>query len=114
VSAEGAGLQLCLFCGSYFVVPVESREIGGDGRLLLLRCAECGTWRQAIAPAGAVKAFDRALEVGVKAIACTLERLDRERMTAQAEAFIAALRRDLIDAGDFRERPPDQRWRRAA
>jgi hypothetical protein len=28
-------------------------------------------------------------------------RLDQERMAAQAEAFVAALRRDLIDAADF-------------
>jgi hypothetical protein len=38
----------------------------------------------------------------VKAISETLGRVERERMAAQAEAFIAALRRDLIDAGHFR------------
>jgi hypothetical protein len=107
------GLQLCLFCGSCFVVPVESRDAGGGAQWLLLRCGECGTLRQAIAPPGAAEAFDRALEAGVKAISETLERLDRERMAAQAEAFIAALHRDLIDARDFRERRPGQRARRA-
>jgi hypothetical protein len=85
------GLQLCVFCGSDLVTPVQSREIGGGGRLLLLRCGECGAWREAIAPPGAAKAFDRAVEG-----------LDRERMAAQADAFIAALHRDLIHAGDFR------------
>jgi hypothetical protein len=93
---------MCLVCGSCFVNPVESRDAGGGAQLLLLRCGECGSWRQAIAPPGAAKAFDRALDAGAEAIRETLERLDRERMTAQAEAFIAALRRDLIDAGDFR------------
>jgi hypothetical protein len=102
VRAKGTGLQLCVFCGSDFVTPVESREIGGGARLLLLRCGECGTWRQAIAPPGAAEAFDRALDAGAETITRTLERLDRERMVAQAEAFTAALHRDLIDAGDFR------------
>jgi hypothetical protein len=100
--SKGAGLQLCLTCGSLHVIPVESSKIGGGGRWLLLRCGECGAWRQAIAPPGAARAFDQALEEGIQEISDTIERLDRDRMTAQAEAFIAALDRDLIDAGDFR------------
>jgi hypothetical protein len=69
---------------------------------MLLRCGECGSWRDALAPPGAARALDRALEEGVKEISDTLMRLDRDRWTAQAEAFIAALDRDLIDARDFR------------
>jgi hypothetical protein len=93
---------MCLVCGSCFVNPIESRDAGGGAQWLLLRCGECGSRRQAIAPPGAAAAFARALDAGVKAISETLERIERERMAAQAEAFIAALRRDLIDAGDFR------------
>jgi hypothetical protein len=62
VTVASTGLQMCLVCGSGFVNPVESRDAGGGAKCLLLRCGECGSRRQAIAP----------------------------------------LRRDLIDAGDFR------------
>jgi hypothetical protein len=69
---------------------------------MLLRCGECGTWRDAIAPRGAARDLDRALEEGLQQISDALDQLDRERMEAQAEAFIAALERDLLDAADFR------------
>ena len=91
-----------MHCGSRFVTAVESKEIGGGARRLLLRCGECATWRDAIAPPGAARAFDRASALQLEAIARALERLDLERMADQAEAFSTALRLDLIDAGDFR------------
>jgi hypothetical protein len=69
---------------------------------MLLRCGECGCRRDAIAPPGAARGLDRALEEGLEEISDALLRLDRERMEAQAEAFIAALERDLLDAADFR------------
>ena len=99
---KAAGLQLCLMCGSPYVVSVESCRLGDGGRWMLLRCGECDAWRQAIAPPGAAKAFERALDEDLQEISDTIERLDRERMAAQAEAFIAALDRDLLDAADFR------------
>ena len=48
--------------------------------------------------------YDRALDRTSDAIASTLARLDRERMTAEVEAFTTALRLDLFDAGDFAAR----------
>jgi hypothetical protein len=89
-------------CGSSHVVPIDSSRIGNGARWVLLRCGECGAWRDAIAPPGAARDLDRALEEGLQEISDTIERLDLERMEAQAEAFIAALNRDLLDAADFR------------
>lgn len=45
--------------------------------------------------------FDRELDQGLERIAATVARLERDQMIAATEALTAALRRDLIDAGDF-------------
>jgi hypothetical protein len=45
--------------------------------------------------------FERELDRGVHDIAVTVARLERKRMTADADALITALQRDLIDPGDF-------------
>ena len=37
----------------------------------------------------------------LEGMAATLDRLDRERMAAEASAFATALAHDLIDADDF-------------
>ena len=66
-----------------------------------LRCGECGEAREVVVAQDAADRFDRALDRGLDAIAATLERLDRERMTAEVEAFATALRLDLLDAADF-------------
>ena len=50
----------------------------------LMRCAPCGSDFR-----------------GCDAIATALRRLDRERMTAEVEAFATALRLDRLDAADF-------------
>jgi hypothetical protein len=97
-----AGLQVCLLCGSPYVIPIDSCKLGDGGRWMLLRCGECGTCRDAIAPRGAARDLDNAIEEGLQEISDTLQQLDRERMQAQAEAFIAALERDLLDPADFR------------
>ena len=47
-------------------------------------------------------AYERDLERGRAEIAASLERSDRARMLAELPVLIAALERDLIDAGDFR------------
>ena len=68
---------------------------------MLLRCGECGTYRDVVAANDVAEAFERDLERGAAEIRAALARLDHARMATQADAFIAALRRDLIDAGDF-------------
>jgi hypothetical protein len=96
-----AALQLCLACGSHYVAPVESLELGDGGRLFELRCGECGVWRRAVAPPGAARALERALADDLAAMTDAVERLDRERMSTEVDAFIAALDRGLLDPGDF-------------
>ena len=68
---------------------------------MLLRCAQCETYREVVIGNDVAKAYERDLERGMAVIAAALDRHDRERMTAEVEVLIVALERDLIDAADF-------------
>ena len=70
-----------------------------------LRCGQCGEMREVVVSQEVADRYDRALDRTSDVIASTLARLDRERMTAEVEAFSTALRLDLFDAGDFAARP---------
>ena len=95
--AAADSLTRCATCGSDFVTPVDWAERDGATWWIRLRCGECGEARDVVVAQDAADRFDRELD----AIAATLERLDRERMTAEVEAFATALRLDLLDAADF-------------
>ena len=69
---------------------------------VLLRCGQCGTYRDVVVSDEVVTRYDLDLQCGMVEIAAALERHDHERMTAEAEVFIAALQHGLIDAADFR------------
>ena len=94
-------LTLCALCGSDFVTPVEWAEQGEASWWIRLRCGECGEAREVVVLQATADRFDRALDRACDAIAANLQRLDRERMTAEVEAFATALRLDLLDAADF-------------
>jgi hypothetical protein len=69
---------------------------------MALRCGACGTREEVVVPNAEAERFGDALDAGVAEIAAAADRLDRERLGDQADAFAVALARDLIDAGDFR------------
>jgi hypothetical protein len=71
---------------------------------MLLRCAQCETYRDVTVGNDVAAAYERDLQRGRAEIAATLERSDRERMLAELPVLIAALERDLIDAADFAPR----------
>jgi hypothetical protein len=95
------GLDRCALCRDDYVVPVWWETAGEDHWHMLLRCGECGTYRDLVVENAVAKAFEQDLDRGAAPLRTTLEALDRERMAVQTDAFIAALRCDLIDAGDF-------------
>jgi len=99
--APGSGLHQCAFCRAETVVPVWWEDVDGERWHMLLRCGACGTYRDVVAADAVAKAYERDLDRGVAEIRATLARIDRARMTVETDVFIAALRRDLIDAGDF-------------
>lgn len=94
-------LVCCRHCGSDFVNPVCWHEQGETLWWIRLRCGECGLVRDVVVHNDQAEQFDHELDLGVQAIAASLERLDRERMSADADVLAAALQRDLIGPDDF-------------
>ncbi len=99
--ARNAPLHLCVGCGETFVHPIRWSEFGAHRWWLLLRCGNCGAWHEAFATNAAVEAYDRFIERGIVSIERAAERLNRDRLAAQGDAFAEALRLDLIGADDF-------------
>jgi hypothetical protein len=97
----GSGLHQCAYCHDDYVVPVWIEDLGEGGWHLLLRCGQCDTYRDVVVGDEVAHAYDRDLERGARQIRAAIEKLDGVRMAAQVAAFIVALQRDLIDAGDF-------------
>jgi len=98
----GSGLHQCRFCHHDFVVPVWWEEVDDEHWHMLLRCAQCETYRDVTVGDDVAQAYEQDLQRGRSEIAASLKRSDRERMLAELPVLIAALERDLIDAGDFR------------
>jgi hypothetical protein len=99
--APGSGLHQCALCHAECVVPVWWESVGEDRWHMLLRCGACCTYRDVTVPDDVAHAFERDIDRGMNEILSALNRMDRERMAVQTDAFVAALQRDLIDAGDF-------------
>ena len=83
-------------------MPVEAEALDHGRWGLRLRCGQCGTYRDVVVSDDVAKRYESDLQRGMVEIAAALERHDHERMTAEAEVFIAALQHGLIDAADFR------------
>ena len=95
------GLQYCVVCGSTCICPIEWEPDGADHWRIQLRCGECDVWRSVRVTNAEAKAFDLVLDQQVSAIERALLQIDRERMREEADAFVVALQRDLIDPADF-------------
>ncbi len=100
-TGAGADLAVCGACGSSVVNAVDWHEHDESSWWVLLRCGECAWSREAIVTDAEAKRFERDLAPGLREIARTIARLDRERMLWEAEVFIAALGDDLIGPADF-------------
>jgi hypothetical protein len=101
-ASRATELHRCRQCGESFVYPVTWTESGRADWWLLLRCGGCGAWSDVVASNHAVAAFDRVLDEGLDTIRVAADRLGRESLLAEAEAFETALRLDLLGADDFR------------
>ena len=101
VIAADAGPHRCLQCGRDFMCPIEWDTVGEEHWLIQSRCGECGAWRSEVVTNAEAKRYDLLLARQSEVIARGLARIDRERMAAELDRFVAALDRDLIDATDF-------------
>jgi hypothetical protein len=97
----GRDLHLCPHCGHDFVSVVERESMGEEHSWLLLRCGGCELMRELTVSNDFAARLDDELERRARILDRAVARLERERMTAWVEAVAEALRRELIDAGDF-------------
>jgi hypothetical protein len=93
-------LRTCRFCGQPFVGPLECRA-EGSGRRILLRCGNCDCRRRVFATNEQASRLECDVARDIATINRAVERCDVDRFADQADAFAAALERDLIDASDF-------------
>ena len=100
-SAPGSGLQVCAECRADYVHPIEWHEADDAHWWVLLRCGECSALREVTIPDDVATRYSKDLDSAQREIDVEVMRLDRERMAGETEIFVAALQRDLIDAGDF-------------
>jgi hypothetical protein len=94
-------LEHCPACESDFAYPVEWEPVDKENWWMLLRCGECDAWQEVTVSDAEAQRFDVELDRRADVLARAVARLDRQRMAADVENMIAALRRGLIDAADF-------------
>jgi hypothetical protein len=95
------GLETCPLCERDFVNPVAWEPADERHWWMLLRCGECDAWREVTVSDAEAQRFDVELDRRADMLARAAARLDSQRMAADVEAMIAALRHGLVDAADF-------------
>ena len=91
----------CERCGRDFLCPMEWEADGKEYWAIEARCGACGMWHALQLTNQQAADWEVALDRQTRPIQRAFDRLDRQRMRRQADGFIAALDRGLIDAGDF-------------
>jgi uncharacterized Zn finger protein len=81
--------------------PVEWGTVGEEHWLITSRCGECGAMQECVVTNDEAREYDLQLSRQTEQIARQLQRMEREQMQVELAAFVDALDRDLIDAGDF-------------
>ena len=91
----------CPSCGADFLCPLDWAPPDDCNWWVQSRCGECGHWSEMLIDNAQAARLDLELNRQQAVMWRTAERFEAERMAVEADAFIAALQRDLIDAGDF-------------
>lgn len=96
-------LHICPDCGSRLVQPTSWEQEANRSRWRVWRrCPECEWAGEGVHDEIAVDAYDEQLDLGAHELADELRALQHANMSEMADAFIVALRQDLIGPGDFR------------
>ena len=96
-------LHVCPGCGSGLVQPTSWQQEQDRTRWRVWRrCPECEWSCEGVHDEVAVDAYDEQLDLGSHELANELSALEHANMGEMADAFVYALRSDLIGADDFR------------
>jgi hypothetical protein len=101
VPAVDDGGLCCERCGAPYLCPVDWWAPDDHHWWVVWRCGECGDWTETLVSNAQAARLDVELNHQQALMHCAAARLEAERMAVEADAFIAALHRDLIDAADF-------------
>jgi hypothetical protein len=100
--ATAPSLHVCPHCGSGLVQPTCWEQVSDRTRWRVWRrCPECEWTTNGVHSEVEIDAFDEQLDDGAHTLADELRALEHSNMSAMAEAFVFALRSDLIGADDF-------------
>jgi hypothetical protein len=94
-------LLACGGCGRSTVCPVDWETSGEDHWWISFRCGECGRRTEEVVTNATAAQLDCLLAAQERRIRDEADRMERERMAGEVDAFIAALHRDLIVPADF-------------
>jgi hypothetical protein len=94
-------LVRCPACEADRVCVVDWDETDDTHWWIRLRCGECELWRDVVATDDEAAELDRALNAQAAVIRRAVAALDLERMAAEVDVLVAALKRDLIDPSSF-------------
>jgi hypothetical protein len=98
---RGADLHVCPACGGEFVQPLEWAPSGTARWRVDLRCPECEWEGSGVHDQKTMDRFDEVLDDGTEALLEDLTQLSRAIMEEEADRFVDALKRDLIQPEDF-------------
>ena len=95
------GLHECPACRRDMVCPIDWRPVDDERWSIDLRCGECGLAREFVASNAQAADLEATLDTHQREIEHELGRLDAARMVEEVNAFVDALRRNLIFPADF-------------
>lgn len=99
--ATARSLHICPRCGSGLVQPTFWEQADRVNWRVWRRCPECEWTADSVHGAVEIDAFDEQLDRGALELADELGELELANMSAMVEAFLVALRDDLIGPDDF-------------
>jgi hypothetical protein len=91
----------CPICAGDAVTVLEHETVDEILAKVEVRCGDCGTWRRLVTTRGSARLHELSLERHVRAIRKQADRLERDRVPADADAFLTALRSEIAGADDF-------------
>jgi hypothetical protein len=95
-------LHVCPSCESELVQPTGWERAEKAGWWMVeRRCPECDWAGESSHPELEIDEFDERLDLGAQELLAELDALERANMEESAEAFIEALRADLVLPEDF-------------
>jgi hypothetical protein len=95
------GIVGCPLCHSELMCPMEWGMADEASWWILARCGDCEAWEEIVVSNKQAALLDQELDRQMTAMVQAADRLDAERMAAQSQAFVRALKADAIDAADF-------------